>query len=60
MIVLSTSCQGKEQEEGGNRQDGEKFERKLFEVNTRAVSRGQNELIGEFKMAVGDEIKIGG
>ena len=28
------------------------------EVNSRAVSRGQNELIGKFKMAAGDVINI--
>jgi len=27
---------------------------------TKAVSRGQNELIGKFKMAAGDVISIGG
>ena len=32
----------------------------ITEVNARAVSRGQNELIGEFKMAAGDVISIGG
>ena len=32
----------------------------LSEVNTRAVSRGQNELIGKFKMAAGDVISIRG
>jgi hypothetical protein len=31
----------------------------LAEVNTRAMFRGQNELIGEFKMVVGDLISIG-
>ena len=31
---------------------------KLFEVDTRAVSRGLNELIGEIKMAAGDVISI--
>ena len=31
---------------------------KLSEVNTRVVSRGQNELIGEFKMLAGDVISI--
>ena len=36
------------------RGDGGKIKWKLFEVNTRAVSRGQDELIGKFKMAVGD------
>ena len=43
-------------ERGSN---GEKFKRKLFEVNTRAVSRGQNELIVKFKMAAVDVIGIG-
>jgi hypothetical protein len=38
--------------------DGEKIEWKSFEVNTRAVSRGQNELI-EFKIAVGDVMEVG-
>ena len=31
---------------------------KLSEVNTRAVFRGQNELIGMFKKTVGDVISI--
>ena len=31
-----------------------------IEVNTRPVSRGQNRLIGEFKMAAGDVISIRG
>ena len=43
-----------EGQEGG----GGKIECKLSEVNTRAVSRGQNELIGEFNMAAGDEINV--
>ena len=30
------------------RMDGGKFKRKLSEVKTRAVSRGQNELVGKF------------
>ena len=29
---------------------GGKFKRKLSEVNTRAVSRRQNELVGKFKI----------
>ena len=33
--------------------DGGKFKRKLLEVNTRAVPRRQNELVGKFKMAAG-------
>ena len=36
-----------------------KIEWKLSEVNTRAVSRGQNELIGKLKMATGDMISTG-
>ena len=38
--------------------DGGKIKWKLSEVNTRTVSRGQNELIGKFKMAVGNVISI--
>ena len=33
---------------------------KLNEKNLRAVSRGQNELIGEFTMAAGNAISITG
>ena len=40
--------------------DGWKIEWKLSEINTRAVSRGQNELIGKFKVAAGDVISIRG
>ena len=40
------------------RRSGGKNEQKLSEVNTRAVSRGQNELIGEFKVATVDVINI--
>ena len=40
--------------------DGEKFKRELSEVNTRAVSRGKNELAGKFKMAAGDMVCIQG
>ena len=42
------------------RGDGGKIEWKSSEVNTRAVSREQNELIGKFKMAAGDVINIRG
>ena len=41
-------------------EDGGKIEWKLCEVNTKAVSRGQNKLIGEFKTAVADVISIRG
>ena len=40
--------------------DEGKFKWKSSEVNNRAVPRGQNELIGELKMAAGDMISIRG
>ena len=48
-MTVSSSHQGKEQEEGMS--GG-----KSSEVNIRAVSRVQNELIGKFKMSAGDVI----
>jgi hypothetical protein len=46
---------------GGCERNGwREIKRKLFEVNTRAVSRGQNELVGKFKMVVGDMVSIRG
>jgi hypothetical protein len=39
--------------------NGGKFKR-LSEVNARAVSRGQNELVCKFKMAAGDKVSIRG
>jgi hypothetical protein len=59
VIVSNKSHQG-EQEGWRSGWDGEKDEWKLCEANTRAGYRGQNELIGTFKMAVGDELSIGG
>ena len=59
MTVSSKSHQGKEQEEGRSGGVGGKIERKLSKVNTRSVSRGQNEFIGVFKMATGDVISMG-
>ena len=44
-------------ESGG---DGGKIEWKSSQVNTRAVTRGQNKLIREFKIAVADVISIRG
>ena len=44
---------------GGRRGNGGKIKWKLSEVNTRAVYRGQNELIGELKMTEGDVVIIG-
>ena len=35
------------------------FQRKLSEVNTRAMSREQNELKYEFKIVGGDVVSIG-
>ena len=40
--------------------DRGKFKRKLSEINTKAVSRGQNELVGKFKMAAGVMVCIRG
>ena len=40
--------------------DGRKFKRRLSEINARAVSRGQNELVDRFKMAAGDMVCIRG
>ena len=40
--------------------DGWKFKRRLSEVNARAVSRRQNELVCKFKMAAGDTVSIRG
>ena len=40
--------------------DGGKIKWKLSEVSTGAVSRGQNKLIGKFKMAAGEVINIRG
>ena len=39
---------------------GEEIEWKLSEFNDRAVSTGQSELIGKFKMVADDVISIGG
>jgi hypothetical protein len=58
VTVSNKSHRGMEQEEGRNGGDGEKIEWKLSEVNTRAVSIRQNELLGEFKMAAGNVINI--
>ena len=54
MTVSNKSHQdGPEQEEGWSGRDGGKIEWGLSEVNIRALSRGQNKLIGKFKMADG-------
>jgi hypothetical protein len=39
---------------------GGKIKWRLSEVNTRTVSRGQDKLIGKFKMVAGDVISIRG
>ena len=48
------------QEERRSGEDGGKIELKLSEDNTRAVSRGDDKLIGEFKMVAGDVVSIRG
>ena len=55
---LKSSTRGVVRPEGGG--DGGKIKYTLSEVYTRAVSRGQNELIGKFKIAAGDVISIRG
>ena len=40
--------------------NGGKFKRKLSEVNTRPVTRRQNELVGKFKMVTADKVSIRG
>ena len=47
---------GARQEGGRSGGYGGKNEWKSSEVNIRTVSRGQNKLIGEFKMAAGEVI----
>ena len=39
---------------------GGKIKWRLSKVNARAVSRGQEELVGKFKMVAGDAISIRG
>ena len=61
-MIDSEECHqnGCETGKGKSGRDGGKIEWKLSETNTRAVSRGQNELIGEFKMTAHDIISIRG
>ena len=40
--------------------DGRKIKWKLSEVNTRAVSRAQNELVAKFNLVAGDKVSIRG
>ena len=58
MTVPSRSHHGKvhERRNGG---DGGKIERKLYEVNTRAMSRGHNALMSKFKMGMDDVVSTG-
>ena len=58
MTVFSKSHQGKEQEEGMSKGGSEKTERELSMNNTSTLSRLKNELIGEFKITVGDVISV--
>ena len=57
---ISATRMSARQEDGGSGGDGGKSEWKLSEVNTKDVSRGQDELIGKFKMADCDVISIRG
>ena len=50
MTVSDESDQEATQEEGRNRGHGGKLEWKLSEIISRAVSKGKNELICEFKI----------
>ena len=61
MRVFEKCHQGGSRQGGGrSRGDGGKIKWKLSEINTKATSRGQNELIGKFKMATGDLFSIRG
>ena len=57
---MSKSHQGRNRKKRGVEEMKEKFNEKLSEVNTRAACRGQNELVGELRIAAGDVISIGG
>ena len=58
---LKNATRGVKRQEGGRRGgDGRKIKWKSSEVNTRAVSRGQNKIIGKFKMVEDDVISIRG
>ena len=56
MRVFERCHQGVARKEGG----GRGWREKLSEINTKAVSRVQNKLIGEFNMAADDVISIRG
>ena len=58
MTVLSKSHQRKEQQKGRNSGVGVKLA--SYWRLIPGLSRGKNELIGEFKMAAGDVISITG
>ena len=53
-MLDTEECQQSGCETGSSQGNGRKIEWKSSEVNTRAGSRGQNKLIGKFKMAAGD------
>jgi hypothetical protein len=54
-LQISATWMSARQEEG---RSGGEIEWKLSDVNTRAVSKGQNKLIGKCKIAAGDVINI--
>ena len=45
---------------GCERNGWREIEKEISEVNTRVVSRGQNELVCKFKMVAGDMVSIRG
>ena len=58
MSVYERCHQGVLRQEAGN--GGGIIKWRLSEVNTRTVSRGQDKLVGKFKMAAGDVISMRG
>ena len=56
--VNTVPCESFVELQPGSVSDSKGEEWKSSEVNARAVSRGQNKLIGEFKKAAGDVIGI--
>ena len=58
-VRISATRVGARQEEGRSGEDRGQIDWKLSEVNTRAVSREQKELIDELKMAMVNVINIG-
>ena len=58
MSIYERCHQGVARQEAGK--VGGKIKWRLSEVNARAVSREQDELVGKFKKAAGDVLVLGG